>query len=424
MNGSSPRHCRRGSVYVMVLGATMLVMTIGLTALYAARVENRSSTTSNDLVASRLYAQSAIEMGMFLIQEDLNWRDNRTSGWWELDAVIGDGTYSLQVIDPVDGILSNSPTHQIDMQGVGMKGDARHMVHVTLEAVLGTEGQPLDALGTGIHTADGIEVNSSATFTVTGAPASTNDLMFILGTMVGDFEAATSTVGGTHIGLATVPSPAKELPDPALIDLYIAKATQLPFSGNIQNDVLAPGANTYGGGLNAEGLYYIDTGGSDIAILHTRIYGTLVVDAPSKTVSLKSAVLFQTFRADYPVLIVRGNVVLDFTASANGLSETGRVTNFNPAGAPYLGNTDLTMTNTFPSQIDGLVYCTGNLTDQNSSSGVNGAVICGGSATFESDFFIIHDDDLLINPPEGFTQNPAGLLTMKIIRGSWRQVVD
>lgn len=423
MNGSFSRHRRRGSVYVLVLGATMLVMTIGLTALYAARVENRSTTTSNDLVASRLYAQAAIEMGMFWIMDDPNWRITRTSGWWTVDTGIGDGTYSLQVIDPVDGILSNSSIDQIVMLGVGMKGDARHMLSVILNPSVPSTTPLLDALGTGIHSALDLRVDAGATLTVSGAPASTNAQMDIRGTLVGDFEAASSSITGTHIGIATVPAPAKALPSNTLFAQYVALATQIPYSGAISGKILAPGYNDYGGSVDPNGVYYLDTGGVNLVIEGSRINGTLIVETRGTGVTLSSELLLHKSVTNYPVLIVNGAITFDFTGSANGLKESLWGVNFNPVGARYLGFGDTDQLDDFPSGIEGLVHCTGIFEVKNTPATIRGAIICELDAKIISDLTIIHDPSLLTDPPEGYTEDPLSV-DMKIVRGSWRQVVN
>lgn len=424
MYGPSSRHCRRGSVYVMVLGATMLVMTIGLTALYAARVENRSSTTSNDLIAARLYAQAAIELGMFMILDDPNWRDNRTSGWWELDATIGDGTYSLQVTDPVDGIMSNSELDQIVMLGVGMKGDARHMLSVVLNPSVPITTPALDILRTGIHSALDFSVEPGATLTVSGAPASTNMTMRVKGMLVGDFEAASSIISGSHIGIATVPAPVKELPSETLFAQYVSRATQIPFSGPISGKVLAPGYNDYGGNVDPNGVYYIDTGGSDLLIEGSRIHGTLIVETRGAAVTLSRELLLHKNVTNYPVLIVNGNLTFDFTGSAAGLKESFWGVNFNPIDAQYLGFGDPDQFDEFPSGIEGLVHCTGIFLVENTPATIRGAIICELNVSITSDLTIIHDPSLLTDPPLGYTEVPASPVDMKIARGSWRQVVE
>ncbi|MCH7573309.1 MAG: hypothetical protein IH891_10375 [Planctomycetes bacterium] len=44
-------------------------------------------------------------------------------------------------------------------------------------------------------------------------------------------------------------------------------------------------------------------------------------------------------------------------------------------------------------------------------------------ARIRSDLTIVHDPSLLIDPPLGYTEAPVSV-DMKIVRGSWRQVVE
>ena len=127
---------------------------------------------------------------MFWINDDPNWRTSRTSGWWEVDAPIGDGSFSLQVIDPVDGFLSNSTLDQVVLQGVGMRGDARHILSVILNPSVPNTTPALDVLRTGIHSALDFLVNPSATLTVSGAPASTNAQMILFGILLSHIAPA------------------------------------------------------------------------------------------------------------------------------------------------------------------------------------------------------------------------------------------
>ena len=242
---------------------------------------------------------------------------------------------------------------------------------------------------------------AGASWTVSGAPASTNALMEIRGTLVGDVEAASSFITGTHIGIATVPSPAKALPSNTLFAQYVALATQIPYSGPISGKVLAPGYNNYGGSVDPNGVYYIDTGGSDLLIEGSRINGTLIVETRGWDVILKSELLLHKNVPTYPVLIVNGDITFDFTGSAAGLKESLWGVNFNPVGAPYLGFGDTDQIDDFPSGIEGLVHCTGRFLVKNTLATIRGAIICESDARILSDLTIIHDPSLLIYPPLG-----------------------
>jgi hypothetical protein len=415
---------RRGSTYLLVLGSTMLVTVIGLSAVFAVTLERRRAEAAGDAVKARLYAQSALEMAAYWMENDPEWRSNRPNGAWATDQPIGEGTYSVQVVDPADGSLSNSKTGSVYVTCTGRKGAARHMFRVTMEADVPESAPALEALATAIHCGQNIVVNLLVTLSAVGAPASTNATLVKHGTIVGDVEAASVSGLGLIVGSVTVPAPAKDLPAPDVFDAYVARATQLPYSPQMRGVVLTPTLNTYGGSLNADGVYYIDAGGGDLTIEGSRIQGTLVVNAPGRRVIIKDAALLERHRADYPVLIVKGWIELNFTASAIGLSETLWNVNFNPVGADRLGFSNTTKLDIFPSKISGLVHCMGSLNVFNQPAEVDGAILCEGAAAVESGLTINHDPTLVSDPPMGYTQDPADLATMKIARGSWRQIVQ
>ena len=122
-------HRRRGSMYVAVIGCSLVITVIGVSALLAARIERRAAEGTSDLSDARVYAQSAIDLGMYTILSDANWRTNKTNGYWRGNCdvnppqlvTIGDGRtqtctvdgdcsgYCIKVVDPIDEILSNSP---------------------------------------------------------------------------------------------------------------------------------------------------------------------------------------------------------------------------------------------------------------------------------------------------------------------------
>ncbi len=124
---------RRGSIYVVVLGVSMTVAVIGIAALMALRIEHRTVETGRDFAQTRLYAQSAIEMGFFWIADDPNWRQNRpTKGVWVVDQPIGNGTFTLEAYDPEDDNLKTAPNNSIILIGSGMRGEARYKLQVTV----------------------------------------------------------------------------------------------------------------------------------------------------------------------------------------------------------------------------------------------------------------------------------------------------
>jgi Tfp pilus assembly protein PilX len=72
---------RRGSVYLIVLATSMMVTVIGLSALFAVRVQRRNAEITQDRAEALLCAQSAVELGLLKIQNP-NWRDSEPNGIW------------------------------------------------------------------------------------------------------------------------------------------------------------------------------------------------------------------------------------------------------------------------------------------------------------------------------------------------------
>ncbi len=130
---------RRGSSYLLVLSISMIVALIGLSGLIAARIDYKIATNTSDSTEARFYALAAIEMGIFALDADpLNWRTSVSGGALPVDMPIGNGTLTLEIVDPLDGVLVNNSAEPILMTGIGKKGIATHKVQVTVVFTGGT----------------------------------------------------------------------------------------------------------------------------------------------------------------------------------------------------------------------------------------------------------------------------------------------
>jgi hypothetical protein len=169
--------------------------------------------------------------------------------------------------------------------------------------------------------------------------------------------------------------------------------------------VLAPGYNP-GGTPNPDGVYVIRPV-DNLTIRNTRVNGTLIILAHGKTVTIDGPVLFQNTRADYPALIIDANLVIQFTRSTTGLSESTTGVNFNPPGAPYQGVADGDLSDTYPAEMDGLVHVAGSLTVSKPFL-VRGAVIAEGSGGDAvrmdlGSMQVIYDSTLYSSPPQFYS---------------------
>jgi hypothetical protein len=124
---------RRATCYLAVLAVALIVTIIGLSALATGRIEFRSAESANDVVAARVYAQAAMEMGLFTMSNDASWRTSYTNDVWVPAQPIGQGTYSWKLIDEENGDLTADPNAPLRLYGRGIAGDAVRTYSVLLQ---------------------------------------------------------------------------------------------------------------------------------------------------------------------------------------------------------------------------------------------------------------------------------------------------
>lgn len=415
MSHESRRRCG-GSIYLYVLTSSLLVTILGLGALAGVRVQMRSTRLARDSAEARACAVSAIELGLLQVKQNPHWRTTWSNGTWLDDKELGAGRFTLAGTDPVDGVLSDCAYEPLVLTGTGARGIARHKAQVTLVPII----MPLAALTTCLRASGQVQVPLGRRITAVGAPLSTGGPLADDGAIDADVQAQSISIGpaGSISGSQDVPGPSLPMPEAAVFTDYVSKATSVPYAATITNLVLGPGCNPLGT-TDPNGLYVINTGGRDFTLRDSRIYGTLIIRAAGRTVTIDEAIFMQNSQPDFPVLLVEGNLVIKPNSGAGALSEPSCNTNFNPVGAPYNGATDWDKNDQYPDEIRGLVHVKGTLT-LGRTARIVGGVICEGAVSCDGASTIIYDPSLYAHPPQGYTY-VAG---MKVAPGSWKQVVD
>lgn len=403
-----------GSIYLHVLASSLLITILGLGALASVRVQTRSIRLTRDGAEARAYAVSALELGLLQIKQNANWRMAVPNGAWFSNRELGGGRLTLEGTDPVDGVLTDSVYDPVVLTGTGTRGIASHTAQVTLVPNI----KPLAALSTCLCASDVVKVNGGKRITAVGACLATNGQLDNDSVIDGSAEAQSVADTGTVTGTLTMPGTSRPMPSAAVFTDYVSKATAVPYAATIEKVVLAPGCNPLGP-TDPNGLYVIDTGGGNLTLRDSRIYGTLIIRAAGQTVTVDEAILMQNYRSNFPVLLVEGNLIIKPNSVVGSLSESACNTNFNPVGAPYGGATDSDKTDQYPDEIRGLVHVKGTLRLQQTAR-IVGVVICEGTVTCEDTNTIVYDASLSANPPWGYTYVDA----MKVSPGSWKQVVQ
>ena len=428
---SNAQYRRRGSMYLMVLGTSMAVTIIGLSALMVVRIQRYWAEGSNDLIQARLYAQSAIDIGLHRINEDPDWRNTYPSGVWEADRPIGNGTYTLEGVDPDDDNLKDDDADPVVLTGIGAQGEARYKLQVTLVS----ETRALTCLEVAFNTGGDLALDD-ATVNCNQIVSSNGSVTGVAASQInGNLEAYGTVIGVTVSGSTTTGITKRAMPDANTVyDHYIDIANGTPIDINtipddhgvytISGVVVSPMSNPFGAGTtNPKGIYIIDVKGSSLAIEDSRIVGTLVILNGSPTCSyVQGTVNWEPAVSNYPALLVQGPLCLYMDGTVP-LDEDDADTSFNPEGTPYgdPGNWDSDTDDTYPSIITGVVYAESRL-DVASSPVVDGVVVVGDNANV-APFTVLDltfDRTYLDNPPPGFTDS-AGMV---IAEGSWKRVVD
>lgn len=411
---------RRGTVYVLVLAVASLVLTIGLGGLAVARSTARTLDASDSASIARRNARSAIEIGTLLMAKDSSWRKTRANGKWLKDIALGQGTFTLEVVNP-SGDLNRDPTDPVVLTGTGKHGKAVQSISVTLQP----DTSPLTCMQVPCAAGSLITFGSATVNGNGGTITSNAAVTALLGSINANIEATLTATGLTFNGTIKSLVAARTFPGSDVFDPYLAGGAAItvssipkPASARLISKVLiSPTSQPYGGTTNSRGIYTLDCKGDSLTIQDCRIVGTLVVlNAP--TVTVQGSVCWEPATANYPCLMVQGNLAL--SATATSLTESTAGLSLNPAGTPFpypTGTADTDKSDSYPSQIMGLVYASGNVTTSNAPS-VNNLII-GGALTTSGTLNLFYDSAYSRSPPPGFTATGS----MRPVLGTYTQVV-
>lgn len=399
---------------MLVVYTTMIVATIGLGAILALRGQASMAKSTSDMLEARQYALAAIEAGRAKITADPRWRTNNANGTWINNQPVGDptrtpscaGTYSLTVVNP-NGPLNRSDMDPVIMTATGYKGQAVQKVQVTLVA----NKVPLTCLNTSLTAGSNFSVNG--TITAFNQVLATNGNATATGANITAFtEYVGSISGGNWLQTTTQVTKPRTLPDVTAFDFYIANGTPINYSdvllGLLKGCVLSPQNNPFGSQVkNPSGIYVIDCLGNSISCKDFRAVGTVVLLNVGSGSDIKNSVNMISAVANYPCLMVQGN--LDIAIGATALSEATQIVNFNPGGisppgtaSPYPWgsvNYDNDQSDSYPSVVNGLIYVSGNITGNPSPQ--LSMLVAGGTISLTAPK-VAFNSTYYSNPPPGF----------------------
>lgn len=373
----SARRHHQGSVYLLVIATGIVLTAMGIAGLSLVRAQRAATERADGAQRARLAAQSALEMGVALISADpsgTSWRVTQPASPLFSSMVIGDATCSAKVFSSNGGNLADSDAGWIRIAASANVSGARQSVAAEFVPV----AVPLPVLrnaiwSQGVMSLKGTLFADATIGSNTSAIASTASVYAAV--------RAPSVSGTTYLNTTGTVS-AAAMPGTASIDMWAAAATPISYasiSGQIMQKIVLSGANNpYGPSVNYGGLYVIDCAGRNIIIQNCRINATLILLNTGSGSNINSTVLMEPYLRSYPTLLVKGPMTISMSSS--DLTETGCNINLNPGTAPYRGVSDSDLTDSYPSEIYGLTYVSGDLTIDSNST-FEGVVLAGGTLT-------------------------------------------
>jgi hypothetical protein len=403
----------------MVLGICLLVTIAGISAATVGRVNTVASAGLVDAAVAELAACSAVELGVTTVAINADWRSRYQNDAEAGRFTLGRATCSWKLVDPKDGLLNNAADDPVALIATATVGRASQTAQVTLIP----DPVPLDCLRVGLHSGGNMTF-TSANVTCSQTISSNASIIASGGsTITGQIESVQARSGGTFTDATPTLIQPRSMPATNAFDYYIANGTAIAYSslpksganGLLQGVVLSPAQNPFGGATNPRGIYVINCGGQPMLIKNIRVVGTLVLLNLGGGSNMQQSMLFEPAVANYPSLLVQGDLSLGINTSK--LAESAGV-NFNPPGTPYLGAADTDYADTYPSEIRGLVYVSGSLSTTNHPV-IDGCLVVGGTVSSNSDLEVTYRTTFAENPPPGFLL-PA---KMKMSSRTWRRVV-
>ena len=359
---------RRGSAYVLVLGAAMIVAMIGVSGAIASRAARKAAQLDSDASALNHAAMGALRAAAGNAQNTVAWRGAAKAAA-PVSLTVDGIAISATASDPDDADLSNDLTGRVTFLATAMKGQARCMISMTFSP----DDTLTDVLGSAIHSNGNITVSTGAILMATGRVSTNGSLTG--GTIRADV-AAVGAIAATVAGTQTTLSSAFTMPA-GLEARYEAIGTTIPlssFSGRkIDKNVLGPAKNPFGS-TNPLGVYVVDCAGNDFEVRDSRLNCTLVLKNCLKR-TLTNTVLWTAPRADWPLVICSGPIHSDMVAL--NLSESTAGANFNPTNMAYQGSTDSDKVDSYPSMLQGIVYSASDFSINSGVCTLEGAAVIG-----------------------------------------------
>ncbi len=345
---------RRGSIYLLVLATSVLVVTMALLGLELARRDVFASVVGKDSVEARLAAESGVDHAIAFMHES-GWRSRVGGGTIGSAVRVGSATYTASIADTVGDITIPS-LNVLKVTSVGTSGNSRVVLEVDARAA-SIVPEHFDHV---VCAQTSLSFETGSTVTGNGTIRAGTSSLAVLSSIAQRVTVGTLATGLTYTGGVSVNStPLSTIDMASVINYYKSIGTAVRYSklagGKIENQVVSQDVTPWGL-TNAYGVYIIDCENNLVSIRDSRIIATLVFVNASNGVEVSRSVSWFPGLSTYPVALCDGKLSLLPTSAT--LSESAISVNLNPpgaAGTDRVGVTDSDKADSYTSRIMGLV---------------------------------------------------------------------
>lgn len=426
MTRSALRSRRGASVYVAVMGVGTIVAMAAITTSTIGRLALRDNQRQAELTQAELNARSGIEHALNWMNRNADWRTTVVSGVDQPAITLANGKTVWRVTD-ADGSLQDDARDHAVLRAEGYCGLNDRTVAV-IEVDIEPAGRGLECLGSAIHAATAVYLESGSTVEGTGLITSNGAVEATSATCNLEVMAAGAATGSTYSAGSQDAAASVESPGGHVFDWYVMQGTEIQLSE--LNDVLFSSdkrletaelgryLNQFGE-TNPLGIYWIDCAGTSVRLRWSRGLGTLVLLNAGPSTQVEDVMLYQAEALNYPVLMVQGDLRIDLSGLLTGQTlHEGFGQNYNPTGLPYEGVEDSDDDDQYPARLDGIVYATGVIEVADDST-IHGCLIGNEVVVDANETLTVEHREYAANyPPPGFSAGNGA----RILPGTWRRV--
>lgn len=407
------RTSRRGAAYLVALLAGSIVTVTGLAALSMTTSRTRTTAMADHATKARSLAGTGLEHALCAVAVHIDNGGTRHDvfGAAEPSVTFGGGTFGWSMRN-LDGTAVDNSDQPILLRTKAEHGPARY----AMQAILAPSGVPYDVLDTGMYVAGGLQFSTAANLTSDKVVGAITEVNASAATIDAPVESPGEINGSTYLGTTTVGVAERIMPDPSLIDYYVALGERINLGSlpttlgtpSLKQVLLSPASNPYGN-TNEFGIYIIDCAWNNVLIQEVRVVGTLVLLNSTSSTLIARNTLIEPAYSWMPSLLVQGDVT--FGSTNSGPSEISLGINLNPAHTPSGMDWDATADDTYLGGIEGVSYVTGDAVFSLLRQNIRGTLIIGRDVRIltGSTVNITYDPSVATLPPYGFFEDTGGL---------------